>query len=462
LIKILAGAYTPDSGSLAYKGRSVSWGDQLGHLSFVHQDLGLVGDMTIAENIALGSGYGRNRSGLIHWGTVGRDAEVALGRVNLDISVETQINSLSPAQRSLVAIARALAREAEVLVLDEPTATLGPHETELVFSAVRHLKSNGIGVIYVSHRMDEIFEITDRVQVLRNGKSVLEGATREFDGAKLSEAVAGRALSQTRLNTNIRRPGSLPSLSLTGVVTVGAGPVDLEIYPGEITALTGLVGAGQHAIPRMLRGDEPCYRGRVLLAGKPLSRMVTSGLTANGVTFTPTNRNESGIAPGLNVRENLIARPRNGDQPLRPLKRKQESNAAADLMERYDVHPRNHELDVLNLSGGNQQKVVIARSLRSEPRTVILEDPTIGVDVGAKADIYITLNEAAHSGTAVVVVTTDLEEVERLADRAFVFRNGLLAAELEGDEITEHRLLQLALGIAGPSATNDKTTGGAS
>jgi ribose transport system ATP-binding protein len=447
LIKILAGVFEPDGGQLLIDGHSVDWGASE-YFSFVHQELGLIGDMSVAENIALGAGFSKGRIGLVNWRKVREAAREALNRVNLDVPVESPVKSLSPAHQSLVAIARALAHDAKILVLDEPSATLGPHETSTLFAAIQHLKGQGVGVIYVTHRLDEMAAIADRVAVLRNGELVLAGATAAVSRAQLNAAIAGRELSQASFAPNRRDHKTLACLEFKDVITHEAGPFSLEIFPGEITALTGLVGAGQHSISRVLRGEAPLCGGEVRLRGRLVKRPRASKMVAEGITFTPTDRIQEGIAPTLTVRENLIPRPRNGKHPLAAFSRRSERMRVTELAKMYRVKPEASEISILSLSGGNQQKVVVARALQSEPDIVVFEDPTIGVDVGAKDEIYRILSSAAGRGVAVILVTSDLEEVGRISGRALVFRNGLLVADVVGSELTEARIMDLALGGA--------------
>ncbi len=449
-IKIMAGLYEADQGSIAVEGESLSGGADPEAIAFVHQDLGLVADMTVAENIALTTGYACNRAGLVRWGTVRRDAGNALERLEVRLDVKAPVSELNAAERSFVAIARALAQDARILVLDEPTATMGPREAERLLEAVERLSGEGLGIIYVTHRLDEVFRVADRAEVLRNGRLVASVHRAEFVGERIVHAITGREieeLEKRRGHRPARPTGGEELVTLRGVVTDGAGPVDVTLRSGEVCALTGLAGAGQHAVAQLLRGIRPLYRGRVETERGSFrsGRRIDLG---GGVAFTPGKRAEEGIAPELTLRENLFPNgPVDGEGSPRPASPRTEASAARKLLARYAVRPLDSEAPILTLSGGNQQKVVIARALSGAPRLIVLEDPTMGVDVGAKVEIYRFLEEAAAGGAAVVVVTADLEEVEIIADRAVVFRSGRTVGELTDGRISQDRLLALAGGI---------------
>jgi ribose transport system ATP-binding protein len=447
LIKIAAGVHTADHGSMLYRGRPLDLSSGTRDISFVHQDLGLVDSMSVAENVALGSKFGRRTLQTFSWQRIRREARSALERLDLDIDVDATVEALSPAERSLVAIARGLTRDAQVLVLDEPTATLGPHEAAALFRSLVRLREQGIGIIYVTHRLDEVSKVTNKVVVLRNGRVELTGDTADFNTSQLSAAIAGREISMHRGVEHLDAVGE-PVISLRAVVTEDAGPLTLDIKAGEVTALTGLVGAGQHDVSGLLCGDVHVYDGDVSLGGRRLRRLSAHSLVASGFAFTPTDRANAGIAPGLVVRENLFGRRKRPRNPLRPFSVRQEMRQAASIVEKRDIRPTDPEYKIVDLSGGNQQKMVVARALEGSPRVVVLEDPTIGVDIGTKAAIYSSLREAARQGVAVVVVTTDLEEVALVADRVLVFRHGQIAGELIGSDVTEERVMTMTLGVS--------------
>jgi ribose transport system ATP-binding protein len=447
MIKMLAGIHPPDGGAILLDGTPYTHRPPVAgerqRVAFIHQDLGLIEWMTVAENMALGQGYQR-RLGLIDWRQVDRQAAAALARVGLDdLEPSLRVEHLSRTEKSLLAIARALAVEAEVLVLDEPTASLPADEVERLFAVLRQLRDRGVAMIYVSHRLDEVFAIADRVAVLRDGRLV---GTRTIDATnadELVELIIGRRTAATHWRGAIA-PGS-PRLVVEGLATETAGPVDLALRAGECVALVGLRGAGQVAIGRALFGAEARTAGRVTLDGREPDLSTPARAMASGISFVSGDRVEESVLARLTMRENLFANPGARGRHLLELRGRQTEAAEAQALgRRFDVRPNEPERPIETFSGGNQQKIVMARWLAIEAPVLILEEPTAGVDVGAKVEIYELLAEARRSGVAVLVVSTDFEEVERIADRALVFGRGLIIAELAGNALSQEAVLHAA------------------
>ncbi|WP_430727594.1 sugar ABC transporter ATP-binding protein [Streptomyces virginiae] len=465
LIKVLAGVHHADAGEVTVAGHPLPSEAAFRHMSFIHQDLGLVEWMTVAENIALGAGYPLRR-GLISWRRTRERCDEALRTVAGHLDADARVADLAPAERSLVAIARALARDARLFVLDEPTATLPAADCARLFGILHALRDRGHGILYVSHRLDEVYEVADTFAVLRDGRLVSHGPLAPYSPARLVRDIVGHEPAR-------RRPGPAPApasvaasgsaavarpavLSLDGVSTGRTGPVSLELREGEILGMVGLTGAGHTHLGRALAGALPLLGGRALLDGRPYRPHTVAEALRRGVGFVAGNRQEEGCAADLTVRENFLANPRAAGVPdWRWTGPRRERAEARALIERFSVHPRDSEVPIATLSGGNQQKVVVGRWLRGNLRLLILEEPTASVDVGAKAAIHRILDEAVAAGLAVLLISTDFEEVADLCHRALVFGRGAVVAELAGGTLNVTELTRTASAL--PAITGNGT-----
>jgi ribose transport system ATP-binding protein len=443
LIKVLAGVHPLDSGTITVEGVDINRPGVRRSISFVHQDLGLVEWMTVAENIAMSVGFPR-RGGLVSWKSVRAHAEETLRLVGGGIDPDMRVFDLPRTERSLLAIARGLIGEPKVLVLDEPTASLPAEDAARLFTVLRRLRGEGVGMIYVSHRLDEIYEIADTVVVMRDGRVVGRGPVAEFPSHDLVRLIVGR-------ETAMAEPepvGERTTLELADLRVGDVGPVDLGLRAGEVVGLVGLRGAGQDDIGRAVAGVRPVSGGQMSLHGKPFRPRDTAAAVRLGVGFTTSNREVDGVATGLTVRENLFLNPRVwGRGGLTVAGRRGERRKARSLVREFGVRPADPEVPADTLSGGNQQKVVLARWFAADCSVVVLEEPTMGVDVGAKADIYALLRKACAGGTAALVVSTDLEEVATICHRALVFERGRVRQELTDDRLTAASLVAAASGF---------------
>jgi ribose transport system ATP-binding protein len=443
LIKVLGGIHRPDEGGVRIDG--VHYAHEAGKaggqkVAFIHQDLGLIEWMSVAENIALALGY--VRKGLkIDWAATEAAADAALRLVEAEFPATARVSSLTRTQKSLVAIARALAASSDYLVLDEPTASLPADEVERLFAALRPLKARGVGMIYVSHRLDEIFRIADRVAVLRDGQMVGMRPIGHTTPEELVSLIVGRKARE------IARPDVQDGpaiLKVDGLATPAVGPVSFEIRRGELLGLAGLRGAGHEDIGRALFGSIP-HAGRVALDGLAPDLRSAQSAMRSGIGLVARDRIGESVAPGLAIRENTFLNPSaTGRRVLSILSPGKEEKLAHGIGRRVGLSPNDPTLAIEALSGGNQQKVVVGRWLDSGRRLLITEDPTAGVDVGAKAEIYHLLYEALASGMGVLVVSTDFEEIAAICHRAIVFSRGLPVAELTGVELSTESLIQAA------------------
>ncbi|WP_223168135.1 sugar ABC transporter ATP-binding protein [Nonomuraea sp. SYSU D8015] len=441
LIKILAGIHHADEGEISVAAAPLGGHAATGGMAFIHQDLGLVEWMSVAENIALGAGYPR-RGGLISWRAVRRRGADALDTVACRLDPDTPIARLTRAERSLVAIARALATDARILVFDEPTASLPAADCAVLFDVLRTLRDRGHAILYVTHRIDEVYRIADSVAVLRDGRLVSRGPLAGRRPADLVRDIVGR---ETRVHRRrVRRPGKV-LLRLSGVRTGQAGPVGFALRRGEMLGLVGLAGAGHVDVGRALAGASPVLSGRVVLAGRPYRPASVAAAVGAGIGLLPSNRAEEAAAQDLSVRENLLANPAaRGRSPLSATGPGRERAETAAVVTALQVRPADPEAPFAALSGGNQQKVLIGRWLGAGRRLLILEEPTAGVDVGAKSEIHRLLGEALATGLAVLLVSGDFEEVVNMCDRALVFARGAVTAELSGGGLTVAALTHAA------------------
>ncbi|MFJ3856018.1 sugar ABC transporter ATP-binding protein [Streptomyces sp. NPDC090085] len=462
LIRILAGVHRPDAGEVTVAGHPLGTEEAARRMSFIHQDLALVEWMTVAENIALGTGYPR-RHGLISWRRTRQRCTEALATVAGHLDPDTPVADLAPAERSLVAIARALADRAELLVLDEPTATLPAADCARLFDVLHALRDRGHAVLYVSHRLDEVYAVADAFAVLRDGRVVSRGPLAPYPPARLVRDIVGREPARAP-RTGSPAPATAPGprrpavLVLDGVSTRRTAPVGLELREGDIVGMVGLTGAGHQDLGRALAGALPLLGGRALLDGRPYRPRSVAAALRRGVGLVPGNREEEGCAPGLTVRENFLANPRATGVPAwRWTGPRRERAEATALIDRFSVHPRASEAPIATLSGGNQQKVVVGRWLHGNLRLLILEEPTASVDVGAKAAVHRILDEAARAGLAVLLVSTDFEEVAGLCHRALVFGRGSVLAEPAGAGLTVTELTRTASAL--PPVTGNPVAG---
>lgn len=470
LIKTLGGLHVPDSGRVLIDGAEYTHkpgkavaGPQV---AFIHQDLGLIEWMSIAENIALAVGFPKAR-GLISWRKSSEIAKRALQLVDSDFDPTTRVSSLSRTEKSLVAIARALVVDCDFLVLDEPTASLPVDEVDRLFNALKPLRKKGVGMIYVSHRLDEIFRIADRVAVLRDGAMVGVRDINHTSPEELVTLIVGqktRVISRPAL-TDASAPANEPGAvaSVTGVsaagtpaATIGAvlrienmqtskvEKLNLALQYGEMLGLVGLRGAGHEDIGRALYGLAE-NTATVWLDGVQVQLTTPAKAIELGVGFLAGDRIVESVAPALSICENTFINPMVHGRRLMQLQGAgRELEQARDRGQLVGLSPNDPALPIEALSGGNQQKVVVGRWLDTGRKMLIAEDPTAGVDVGAKAEIYQLLFDATQSGMGVLVVSTDFEEVASICHRALVFSRGSCVAELKGIDLSTENLIQQA------------------
>jgi ribose transport system ATP-binding protein len=453
LIKLLAGYIKADHGAVVYLGGEPvdlwhAHHEQRSRIRIVHQDLGLVPTLSTVENLGLGRGYETGMAGRIRWRREVKRAQELLLRFGLAPDVRQPVGTLSPAERTAVAIMRALqdwdTSTPGLLVLDEPTASLNRGEVDALFRELRRVASLGAGVLFVSHVLEEVLELADRVTVLRDGRVVAAGEpVRHLDERRLVELIVGRPMADLYPDP-LGAPGRvlLEAQTLFGASLRG---VSLKLHRGEILGVAGLVGSGREEIAGALFGATPRFAGKVLVKKRKVFTGPREGLRA-GLAFVPADRKGAGLDPQERLFEH-IPLPRLGELQGRVrLHHRRARVDAAAWVERLDVQPPALTRRMEKFSGGNQQKAVLARWMRTDPMVLLLDEPTQGVDVGAKAEIYRQIVEAAAGGMGVLVASSDAEELVHLCDRVLVMRSGAVAVELRGSTLTEERLIAETLG----------------
>jgi ribose transport system ATP-binding protein len=443
LIKCLAGIHVPDAGEIRWRGKAAPKSARARPaVAFIHQDLGLIEWMTVTENVCLTLGYPRRR-GMIDWPAAEARARHALALLGVDIDPDTRVNRLSRTERSMVAIARALTAEAQILVLDEPTASLPTGEAERLFVVLRRLRERGIAMIYVSHRLDEIFAITDRIIVLRDGRLAGERGTGATSLEELITLIVGREPAQV-----FRRPAhreGTARVQLEAVTSGPVGPISLTVHSREIVGLVGLRGAGQEAVGRLLFGLAPESSGQIRLDGTVVAPRSPEQAMRMGINLICGDRGTESVFGGRTVAENMFPNQiMAGIPPIAWLSPGREARRAVALGAMVGLRPNAPDLAIESLSGGNQQKVVVGRWLNNGGKVFVFEDPTAGVDVGAKAEIYRLFDIVLQEGAAILIVSGDFEEVAKICHRALVFDRGRVVAELDERSLSIDALIAAA------------------
>ena len=455
LVKILAGYYTRDAGTIfigeapAPPSAGVAQMAALG-VRVVHQDLGLIDGLSILENVAAGGGYVRGRTGLIDWRATARRVAAALGIVGLPLDPWAEVDRLPTWQRVAVACARALLDGLDVvrlLILDEVTAALPPGEVVQILNVVRRLQALGAGIVYVTHRFEEVIEIADWVTVLRNGTVFESRPIAGVTAASLVESVAGHTVTTTPRAAG-RGPAATPVLALDGVTTARLRDISLTVRQGEICGIIGRAGCGRSALGRTVFGLERILRGRMSLHGEPLACADAHAAIDRGVAYVPQDRQRAGIFPGASLRENLAITNLAAASRFGVMRAERERRLARDLVAAYDIVPPDIEERIENFSGGNQQKAVVGRWGRRAIALFVLDEPTEGVDAGARESIYGFIRESADAGTAILLLSSSLEEVVQICDRALLLRDGRIADEIAGERLSVREVEHLVM--AGP------------
>jgi len=447
LVKILAGVHQPDSGTILLDGDAVSVNGPaqsraLG-IAVVHQEPRLFPDLSVAENVFIGHAPS-GALGSIDWGAMRRAAAALFAELDVQFDVGAPVRGLSMADQQLIEIAKALSVEARVLVLDEPTASLSAHEVERLFAIVRRLRERGVAILFVSHRLDEVFALCDRATVFRDGRHVITAPTAGFTTADLIRHMVGRTVS---LFPKVENEIGEVLLEVSGLTRVGVfRDVSFTVRAGEILGLAGLVGAGRSEVARVLFGIDRRDGGTVTLEGRPVDFAAPSAAMTAGIAYLPEDRHQQGLVLDFSIAQNVTL-------PILPrlfpkllVRAATEQAVAREHTEQFRVRMTGVDQEVGALSGGNQQKVVLAKWLASGPKVLILDEPTRGIDIGAKVEVHRLVAELAAKGLAIILISSDLPEVLAMSDRIVVLHEGRVSAEISRREATQERVMFAATG----------------
>ncbi|MGB2571212.1 sugar ABC transporter ATP-binding protein [Micromonospora citrea] len=443
LIKVLTGVYGTDAGTVTLDGAQVSFTGPMqataAGVSTVYQEVNLCPNLSVAENIFIGREP--RRLGMVDWRETRRRAQALLARLDLHIDVTELLGSYSLAVQQMVAIARAVDVRARVLILDEPTSSLDADEVAQLLRIMRHLRDEGIAILFVTHFLDQVYAIADRITVLRNGRLVGEYPTADLPQIALVEKMIGKELDALeRLDSEAGRDraavtAGTPLVEADGLGRTGAvAPFSLTIHEGEVVGLAGLLGSGRTEVARLLFGADRADRGRLTVAGQPAAVRTPVAAIDRDIAFCSENRRTEGLVGELTVRENIILAMQAARGWLRPVPRRRQDELVQRWIEALSIRPADPDMPVRNLSGGNQQKVLLARWLITEPRLLILDEPTRGIDIGAKTEIQRLVAQLSDGGMAVLFISAELEEVLRLSHTVAVMRDRQMVAQLANDD----------------------------
>ena len=449
LMKVLTGALTADDSRIVWRGERVqiatpSDAQSLG-ISMIHQELSLIPYLTVGQNVFLGREPRRSLPGFIDWGRLYEQTEKLLDRLDLDVKPRAQAEELSIAQQQMVEVAKALSLNADLIVMDEPTSSLTDVETEILFDVMRSLKAEGVAIVFISHRLEEVFEVSDRITVLRDGHHIATEPTASLTQARVVELMVGRELGEMYpYSKTEQREVVLETRDLSSGDELEG--VSFQLHGGEILGVAGLIGAGRTALAECLFGIRKADGGQILLANEPVNIGSPGRAIDLGLGFVPEDRKRQGLFLDMAVRENVVISAMGQVTTLGIVSRTAANKLSGSFVDRLDIRTPSLRQRVRNLSGGNQQKVIIARWLTLQPHVLILDEPTRGVDVGAKAEIHSLMRDLAEEGVAVLMISSELPEVLGVSDRIIVMHEGRITGRLGREEATQDKIMMAATG----------------
>lgn len=447
LMKILTGIYHRDAGTIEYLGKAVNFpnpkASQEAGLSIIHQELNILGNLSIAENIFLGREPVHSWGG-INFGKMYAESDRLLARLGVKHSSKKSASELSIGERQMVEIAKALSFESKVIVMDEPTDALTDTETEALFNVIRELKAEGRGIVYISHRLKEIFQICDDVTVLRDGQFIGERAVAGLTEDRLIEMMVGRQLDEQYPHIDV--PMGDVRLTVKELSGSGVENVSFELRSGEILGVSGLMGAGRTELMKVLYGALPKTAGEVYLNGKSIHNQSPQDGLDNGIVYISEDRKGDGLILGMSVKENMSLTALSQLSEKGRINQVKERIITQDFIDLFNIKTPSLDKIIGELSGGNQQKVAIAKGLMTRPNVLILDEPTRGVDVGAKKEIYQLINQFKAEGLSILLVSSDMPEVLGMSDRILVMREGKISGEFDRLQATQEKLLSAAIG----------------
>jgi len=447
LMKILTGIYKEDEGEIVYEGKQISPEDtkqaqELG-ISIIHQELNLMRDLTVAQNIFIGREPRSLFNFFLKEKELNEKTSKLFEQLDIELDPETKINNLTVAKQQMVEIAKALSFNAKILVMDEPTAALTETEIQTLFTIINQLKRNGVGIIYISHRMEELKLISDRITILRDGQYIDTLNTKETEISKVISLMVGRELymeSKEREITN----GSVNSLEVRNLTNNHVKDINFTLKKGEILGFAGLVGAGRTEVARAVFGADPIQHGEILIDGKQVNIKQPSDAVRVGIGYLSEDRKQFGLMVNMNVTDNIMISTLKSHIKGLFVKDSNLRKISKEYKEKLDIRTPSIFQRVNNLSGGNQQKVVIAKWLVKDSDILIFDEPTRGIDVGAKGEIYELLNQLASEGKSIIMISSELPEILRMSHRVIVMCEGRITGELSGEEATQEKIMDYA------------------
>jgi ribose transport system ATP-binding protein len=452
LIKVITGVYRPDEGQVLFNGEQVTFADpresQAAGISTIYQEINLIPLLSVAQNVFLGR-EPRNSLGLIDKASMNREAAEILERYGIQADVTALLRSLGLGVQQMVAIARAISVDARAVIMDEPTSSLEAREVETLFGVIGQLREEGVGVIYVSHRLEELYEICDRVTVLRDGRVAHTGELSDLSRLQLIAHMLGRELAEVEKEGATgfgeeHETAREPILVAQGLTQhPRLREVSLDVRPGEVVGLAGLLGAGRSETAKAIFGAEPLDSGSVRMEGKEIKTGSPGAAIKAGIAFLPEDRKLEGIIPDLSVKENIVAAAMPRLARAGMVSEKAQAELVEEFMQSLGIKASSPDQPVRELSGGNQQKVLLARWLCMNPKVLILDEPTRGIDVGAKAEIQKLVDDLAVKGLGVILISSELEEITEGSDRVVALREGTVVGALSEEEITEGNLMEM-------------------
>lgn len=446
LMKILTGVYKKDEGEIRYEGKPVEYHDvrqaQKDGIAIIHQELNLIAQMSIYENIFLGREK-KKAGGALDREYMKEKSRELLALVHMDLNPERSVGTLSIAQQQMVEIAKTLLDDARVIIMDEPTDALPDEEVESLFQIIRDLKKRGKGIVYISHRVKEIFEICDRVTVMRDGEFISEKSIGDITKESLIEMMVGRALNEQFPHVDVK-PGD-EVLRVEGLTNQYVRDVGFTLRAGEILGIAGLVGAGRTELAKTLYGCYPWQKGTVCLHGKQVQIRNTGQAIKNGIYYMTEDRKKNGLILLMDVKSNITLSSLKKISRFGRIARGREREVAADYVKKIQIKTPSICQRVRNLSGGNQQKVILSKAMMTEPDVLILDEPTRGIDVGAKKEIYHLINELKQRGKAIIMISSEMPEILGMSDRIMVLSHGIVKGELNREEATQEMIMETIL-----------------
>lgn len=449
LMKILGGIYERDAGTIIVKGKAQEKmtpdiAASLG-IAIIHQEMNLIPHLSVMENIFLGREYTYGKSGFVNWPKMRRETRRWLEQLAIRLDPDTPVGELSVGQQQMIEIVKALSMQADILVLDEPTAALTNREIDALFEMIASLKQKGVGMIYISHRMEEIFQVSDRITVLRDGQYVDTVETAQTNLDQLVKMMVGREITDRFPKAKVQWGEErlrVESLSVKGKLS----NLSFSVRSGEIVGVAGLMGAGRTEMVKALFGLEKVREGQIFVDGQPIRVTRPSDAISAGIALVTEDRKEEGLVLTLSVRENLSLPNLEKVSSLGVMQPSRERSLSEDAISRLFIKTAGGEQIVGSLSGGNQQKVVIGKWLAAKPKILILDEPTRGVDIGAKKEIYDIMNRLAQDGVAILMISSELPEVLGMSDRVLVMHEGRIAGEFTREQATQESIMHAATG----------------